>query len=148
MKPRLPMTVETAGSESECFCCERRLRPGAVDEYQHHTSTSILPLVSGINSRFLSVNLALISPIHPVLRVALGTSSIGSIDSPLIIHHPLNSFIPGLKPPFSANPSHRIAFLFFFRTDSTDSSDCLPTLLSSSVFSFPVLHFLVVGSVR
>ena len=29
-----------------------------------------------------------------------------------------------------------IAFLFFFRTDSTDSLDCLPILLSLSVFTF------------
>ena len=31
-----------------------------------------------------------------------------------------------------------IAFLFFFRTDSTDSLDCLPILLS-----IPVLYFVV-----
>ena len=45
-----------------------------------------------------------------------------------------------------------VAFLFFFRTDSMDSPDCLPTLLSISVFYFLVFfmffHFLVVGSVR
>jgi len=42
-------------------------------------------------------------------------------------------------------------FLFFFGTDSTDSSDCLLLLLSISVvyfLVFLVLHFLVVGSVR
>jgi len=43
------------------------------------------------------------------------------------------------------------AFLFFFGTDSSDSPDCLPILLSISVFllfSFSVFHFLVVGSVQ
>jgi len=47
-----------------------------------------------------------------------------------------HSFIPGLKPPFSANPSHRIAFLYFFTADSRDFPDCLPILLSLSVFTF------------
>ena len=44
-----------------------------------------------------------------------------------------------------------ITFLFFFRTDSTDSPDCLPILLSISVFHFlvfSVFHVLVVNSVR
>jgi len=66
----------------------------------------MLPLVSGNNSRLPSVNHALISPVrhHAVLWVAL---------PPLVpsIHHshypsPLHSFTPGLKPSFSANPSH------------------------------------------
>ena len=35
------------------------------------------------------------------------TSSIGSIDSPLSSSITPQSFIPGLKPSFSANPSHR-----------------------------------------
>jgi len=41
------------------------------------------------------------------------------------------------------------AFLFSIRTDSTDSPDCLPILLSISVFYFLVFlffHLLVVGS--
>ena len=44
-----------------------------------------------------------------------------------------------------------VAFLFFFRTDSTYSPDCLPILLSIRVFYFFVFvfcHFLIVGSVR
>ena len=44
-----------------------------------------------------------------------------------------------------------VAILFFFRTDYTDSPDCLAILLSLSVFYFLVFmfyHFLVVGSVR
>ena len=46
-----------------------------------------------------------------------------------------HSFIPGLKPSFSANPSHR-SLPFFFKTDSTDSPDCLPIFLSIPVFYF------------
>jgi len=42
-----------------------------------------------------------------------------------------------------------VAFLFFFGTDSTNSPDCLPTLLQSmSVFYFLAFHFLAVSSVR
>ena len=81
----------------------------------------MLPLVSGINSRLLSVNHALIFPIltHPVLSVALPPS----VPSTHHSHHqsPLHSFTPGLKPSFSANPL---------------------------VFSFRIFHFIVVGSVR
>ena len=36
----------------------------------------------------------------------------------------------------------------FHSIDSTDSPDCLPILLSIAVFTFPVFHSLVVGSVR
>jgi len=35
---------------------------------------------------------------------------------------PPHSFIPGLKPSLSANPSHH-SFIFFFRTDYMDSPD-------------------------
>jgi len=64
-------------------------------------------------------------------------------------HTTPHSFIPGLKPSFSANiPT--AAFLFFFRTDYTDSP--LFTVTSEHIlfllFSFSVLHVLVVGSVR
>jgi len=68
-----------------------------------------------------------------------GTSCIGSIDSPLSSSTTRHSFIPGLKPSFSANPSHRSrSLLFFSRTDWADSADCLPIdlLLSLSVFTF------------
>ena len=34
-----------------------------------------------------------------------------------------------------------VAFLFFSRTDSTDSPDCLPILLSVSVFYFLIFRF-------
>ena len=63
----------------------------------------------------------------------------------LVFHPPPgHSFIPALKPSFYANPSHR-SLLFFFRIDSTNSPDCLPILLSTSVFfllfSFSLFHF-------
>ena len=49
------------------------------------------------------------------------------------IPSPLTLFNPGLNLPFlQILPT--IAFLFFFRTDSTDSPDCLLLLLSISVF--------------
>ena len=53
---------------------------------------------------------------------------------PWCSHHPSppHSFIPGFKPSFSANPFRR----FFFTTDTTDSPDCLPILLSISGFVF------------
>ena len=56
------------------------------------------------------------------------------------IPSPPHSFIPDLKPPFSANPPHR-SLPFFFRTDYMDSPDCLLLHLSISVlllFSFSV----------
>ena len=92
---------------------------------------SMLLLVSGINSRLLSINHTLISPIlfHPVLRVAL---------LPLVspTHHsrqtsPLKPFCKSVQP----LPS-------FFQ-------DCLPILLSISAFPFQHFPlFFVVGSVR
>ena len=72
-----------------------------------------------------------------------------SIPSYLFVFHHPHFFIPGLKPYFSANPSDR-SLPFFFGTDHMDFPDCLlysrayPLLL----FSFSVLHFLVVVSVR
>ena len=73
----------------------------------------MLPLVSGINSRLLSVNHALISPIltRPVSWVALPLSITST-------HHsrhssPPHSFIPVLKPP-CLKILASIAFLFFF----------------------------------
>ena len=75
--------------------------------------SSMLLLVSGINSRLPSINHALISPVptHPVLWVALPPS----VPSTHHSHHPSphHSFIPGLKPSFSANPSLRSHPFFF-----------------------------------
>ena len=57
-----------------------------------------------------------------------GTSSIGSI------HHPFTLSFQAENLPFlQILPT--VAYLFFFRTDSTDSADCLPVLLSISVFT-------------
>ena len=86
------------------------------------------------------VRFALFLPLLPLVRTT---------------HHschpsPFHSFITGLKPSFSANPSHR-SLLFFFRTGSTDSPDCLPIFLSMSVFTFFLFSFfpfLVIGFVR
>jgi len=79
-----------------------------------------------------------------------GTSSIGSIDHS---HHPspLHSFIPGLKPSFSANPSHRsLVFSFYdwlheFRETVYRYFWAYPFFL---LFSFTFPHFLIVGFVR
>ena len=109
----------------------------------------MLRLVSGINSRLLSVSRTLIFPTltHPVIRVALP-----SAPSTHHSHHPspLHSFIPRFKPSFSANSSHcnpllslpgltprisRTVYRYF---------SAYPFL----VFSFSVFHFLVFGSVR
>jgi len=64
-----------------------------------------------------------------LLTVILIISSSSSLSPP-------HSFIPGLKPSFSAILPNA-AFLFFFRTDYMDSPDCLLLLLSISVvFTF------------
>ena len=62
---------------------------------------------------------------------------------------PTLSFIPDLKPSFSANPSDCSLSFSSSRTDYMDSHRLLLLLLSISVllFSFSVLHFLVVGTV-
>jgi len=59
------------------------------------------------------------------------------------LNHPLNSFtspthsfIPGLKPSFSANPSYHSPSFFFFNIHYMDSPDCLLLFLSMSVFYF------------
>ena len=77
-----------------------------------------------------------------------GTSSIRSIDSPL------SSFITlSLQAwHFPFRQIHfTVAFLFFFRTDSTNSLDTLPIYFWAYPFllvNFSVFHFLVFGSVR
>ena len=107
----------------------------------------MFPLVSGTNSRLPSINHALISPIlpHPVLRVALPPSV------PLThhFHHPspLYSFTPGLKPSFSANPSHcSLPFLLPDRLHGfprlfTDTSEHIRFYFV--VFLFSTFWFLV-----
>jgi len=54
------------------------------------------------------------------------------------IPSPTHSFIPDLKPSFSANPSHCSPSFFFFRTNYMDSPEHI-----CFVLSFSVLHFLV-----
>ena len=82
---------------------------------------------------------ALITDFYTVVMLLTFILIITSIQSPP------RSFLPS----FSANPSRPIAFLFFFRTDSTDSPKCLPILLSTPVFYvlvfFLFFHFLVAG---
>ena len=63
---------------------------------------------------------------------------------PSLFHSRLKTFLLG-----KSCPSY--SFLFFSKTDSMESQDCLPILLSISVFSFLVFlffHFSVVVSVR
>ena len=66
----------------------------------------------------------------------------------LIIHHPFTLSLQAQNFPFlQILPT--IAYLFFSWTDSTDSPDCLPILLSISVFSLysscsPLLVFRAV----
>ena len=57
------------------------------------------------------------------------------------IPSPTHPFIPGLKPSFSANPSHRSPSFFFFKTHYMDSPDCLLLFLSISAFYFLVFLF-------
>ena len=112
--------------------------------------SSMLPLVSGTNSRLPFVNHALISPLlhHPVFCVALPPS----VPSTHHFRHPLplHSSTPGLKLSFSANLSHH-SFPFLL----PDWLDGFPRLFTDtsqqirfSLFSFSVFHFLVFGSVR
>jgi len=64
------------------------LRSPRLVHLHHAVPPTMLPLVSGINSRLLSGNHALVSPIlhHPVVRVALPLSAPSTHHS--IIHHP------------------------------------------------------------
>ena len=84
--------------------------------------SSLLPLVSGTNSRLSSVNHALISPIlrHPVLWVALPPS----VTSTHHFHHPLplHSSTPDLKPFFLQIPP-TAAFLFLLQDWLHDPPD-------------------------
>ena len=73
---------------------------------------------------------------------SLSSSSIGSIDSPLSSTITPSLFHSTLKlKTFLLCKSFTSAFLFFFRTDSADSPDCLPIPLSISVFYFLVFCF-------
>jgi len=84
--------------------------------------------------------------IGPSRAEGTSTRQIGDTNQ-LTLHHPSppHSFIPGLKPSFSANPSHH-SLLFLLLDDYADSPDCLSIIVRISVFLFST--FLVVGSVR
>jgi len=63
---------------------------------------------------------------------------------------PTLSFTPDLNPSFSANPSHcSLSFFFFFQDWLHDSPDfyCYFWTYPFLLFSFSVLHFLIVVSV-
>ena len=63
------------------------------------------------------------------------------------IPSPPHSFIAGLNPSFlQIIPT--VAFLFFSETDSTDSLDCLPILLSMPVFLFSFFSVFPLFSCR
>ena len=87
----------------------------------------------GINCEHLYVNHAVISPIltHLIRWVALPPSVPSTHNS----HHPspLTLSFQAWNLTFLQILS-TLAFLFFFRTDSTDSPDCLQIILSISVF--------------
>jgi len=113
------------------------------NEYWWWSSCSLLSprLCNQLRASFhqLRTNLSNSDSLNPLS----GTSSIGSIDSPLsssinpsLLHSRLKNF-----PFLHILPT--VAFLFFFRTDSMDSPDCLPILLSISVFYFFPHFFLV-----
>jgi len=111
----------------------------------------MLHLVCGINSRLPSVNHALISPIlpHPVVWVALPPS----VPSTHHFHHlsPLHSFIPGLKPSFSANLSHNsLSFLLVDRLHGypglfTHTSERIRLWRFSFFFFFHVFSLVLYG---
>ena len=96
----------------------RSIRPSVSSSLRINRSLhpACFPFVSVINSRLLSVNHALISPVrtHLVLRVAL----LPSVPSTHHSHHssPPQSFIPGLIPVFPfLQILPTVTFLFFFQ---------------------------------
>ena len=64
-----------------------------------------------------------------------GTSSTSSMNSPLSSFTTPSFFHSRLKTFLFCKSFPTVAYLFFFRTDSTDSPDCLPILLNISVFT-------------
>ena len=81
-----------------------------------------------------------------------GTFSIGSIDSPLSSSITPSLFHSRLKTFLFCKSFPPLAFLFFFRTDSTDpglftnTSEHVLRSIGKQFFSFSVFHFLVIGS--
>ena len=143
-RPGIPCTLDSFNLGTCCL-------------HFRHTCSSIYIIFSTNNRLFLPLyasprlwnqlpaspcqpgtNLSSSDPPSPIM---CGTSSIGSVDSPLSSSVTPHSFIPGLKLSFSANlPT--VGYPFFFRTDSADFLDRLPILLIISVFYFFVFLFL------
>ena len=88
---------------------------------------------------------------HCVWRRLSDDVSVGLISFFHFISSPVtpHCFIRSLSVPF-LQILPIVAFLFFFRTDFTDSSGCLPILLSLSVFKFKFsfFHFLPRDAMR
>jgi len=126
--------------------------------------SSMLPLASGIKSRLLSVNHALISPtlIHPVVLLQLVPSShhlniLSLFHSRLSPSHHSLTFL--LAPQIrlcwpSCAFINYIYLLTYFRTDSMDlpwwyilttATITLSIPLSISIFAFSFFYFLVVS---
>ena len=83
---------------------------------------------------------------YRTVRHAMRWIVVVTISIPSLPH----SFIPGLKPSFSANPSHRSLF-FFFRLTPRIPRTVYRYFWAYPFFSFlffSVFHFVVVGSVR
>ena len=76
-------------------------------------------------------------------KIEEGTSSTSSINSPLSLSITPSLFHSRLKTFLFCKSFPTVAYLFFFRTDSTDSPDCLPILLSISVFTLGPIVFLL-----
>ena len=74
-----------------------------------------------------------------------GTSpSVPSTHNFFVIHHPFTLSLQALKLPF-LQILPNVAYFFFFWTDATDSTDCLPILLNISFFYFLVFLFSTVS---
>jgi len=137
---------------------------------ERHTScTYIISAVGGAVFRQLNgVSQVITSPLHTISHTDTLTSlPLGSCAKHLTVEYtvgvlltviliissipsPTHSFIPGLKPSFSANPSH--CSLSFSSSGLTTWIPWTVTVTSEHIrfyfLVFSVLHFLVVGSVR
>ena len=105
--------------------------------------SSMLPLVSKINSWLLSINHALIRLTRQSYEWQF-SHRFHQLTT-LIIHHPRHSFMSGLKP-FLLQMLPTVAFLFFYGFPGlfTDTSELIRFYFISSSF----FRILVFGSVR
>ena len=94
-----------------------------------------------------------------LLRPMSRNSVLGELSTHHSHHSPLpRSFTPGLNLPFLHILTTviaffvfffcllRVFFFLFFGTDSTNSPDCLPILLSTSIFVFSFFFFPIISS--